>query len=96
MGAAFDNEQTVALLPKQAESSPQDAQQVAVAIANLEAGEREWDGRLLNCCAGCGVNGWSSCVFSYCVPCLAFGYATRFDQLVEPVAQIVHLLTGTT
>ena len=96
MGAAFDNEETVALLPKQAESS---AHQVAVAIANLEAGEREWDGRLLNCCAGCGVNGWSSCVFSYCVPCLAFGYAglePRFDQLAEPVAQLVHLLTGTT
>ena len=75
MGAAFDNEEAVALLPKQTGSSFQDAQPVALAIANLEAGEREWDGHLLNCCAGCGVNGWSSCVFSYCLPYLAFGYA---------------------
>lgn len=98
MGAAFDNEEKVALLPKQAESSPLDAQQVAVAIANLEAGEREWDGHLLNCCAGCGVNGWSSCVFSYCVPCLAFGHnmkkALRLSFLAQAAIFALFFFSG--
>lgn len=71
MGAVFDNEEKAALLPKQAVAA-QHAQQSA-AVASMEAGEREWDGHLLNCCAGCGVNGWGSCLFSYCAPCLAFG-----------------------
>ena len=69
MGASFDTEEKVALLPK---ADSQGAQQ-AVAEADMEAGEQHWDGHLLNCCAGCGMNSWSACAFSYFVPCLAFG-----------------------
>lgn len=72
MGAMFENEEKAALLPKHAVNAL-GAQQSAVAIANLEAGDRDWDGHLLDCCAGCGVSGWSACLFSYCAPCLAFG-----------------------
>ncbi len=33
-----------------------------------------WNGSLIKCCAGCDSTGWGSCLFSYFVPCVAFGY----------------------
>ena len=72
---------------EQDESSPllsQDAanlRDVAVAVAFVDDTPKAWNGSLLSCCDGCDSNGWGSCLFSYFVPCVAFGYEPSFCPL---------------
>ena len=70
MGVHMEDEEKVALLPYQAMP---DVPELGLAVAGAEPAERAWNGHLLSCCAGCDATGWGSCLFSYFVPCLAFG-----------------------
>lgn len=70
MGAHMEDEEKVALLSyKPLPEVPE----LGATVNGTESGERHWNGHLLNCCAGCDATGCGSCLFSYFVPCLAFG-----------------------
>ncbi|KAL0037876.1 hypothetical protein WJX79_003353 [Trebouxia sp. C0005] len=57
-----------------------------------------WTGSLISCCAGCDSTGWGSCLFSYFVPCVAFGQnmkrALNLSTISQAVIYVLLFLTG--
>lgn len=70
---------------------------LAVPVA-LDVTPNKWKGSLVSCCAGCDSTGWGSCLFSYFVPCVAFGQnmkrALNLSALSQAVIYVLLFLSG--